>query len=570
MDHVRRVSAWALPLLLVLPLSLRAAVPSAMEQCAAGLEAFPSFICDGNASPFCADFPAEGKVKALYDCPAPYNIDNAVAGEFPYAGCHPGPGEPLIYSADTSSDDNGMCSGGMPEECDLPEGTETARGINASGIQPGAIGCDRESNCQTVFESTDFISLQGNSFRGGRFVTNGETCETEDDDHDDEDVEDVVCRPMGNLEVCVSEDEICATAPSGTRYCWPNTPPTDDACSSTETDAVCADDSPPAAPPPRVDGRDDWQEDSGGSVTRNGDTTYINSYTNTEDTDSDDDGTEDEDDDDEGTRTASITGCSAEPSCDGDAIDCAQLRYLWRISCVNHGDTTSGGAECSAPPTCSTDQNVIECAQLNQLWRIRCDSDQKWQGGTNCKVPPSAKGPPLLVAAAQQQWEIACAMKTTGGGTSCANPPQCKDDSVMCGVLKEAHRSRCRAEGVEAALSGSCEAPPTCTGDELGCSMMRLSWQQACASEGIADALGEDVDPADEGDEPALAGVVQSRQVGAPQTGGGGAGTCPVIELPEVLGVSLGTVSAHCSLWELSGWFILALGAFISYRIMVE
>lgn len=82
------------------------------------------------------------------------------------------------------------------------------------------------------------------------------------------------------------------------------------------------------------------------------------------------------DEPEEGDRTASGSGtCDAQPSCDGDAINCAILHEVWRSGCLEKDDVVSNEVSCDQEFSC--EGSVLECASLKIANKRFCEFTKK-------------------------------------------------------------------------------------------------------------------------------------------------------------------------------------------------
>lgn len=385
--------------------------------------------------------------------------------------------------------------------------------------------CDIGSFCK--YQETSGVEVCMNGKCVGNYAQTGEVCDEPDGPGAEEGPP---CIDVGGgYQQCSENGKVCVKTPKGSSFCW--TPNESQQQTNSEGDEG-ADKSPGNDPPPTEPDHTPFVETSRQDSFVNGQPTTFTTYENDsaegdedgdgtgDDSDGDDDNDQvpDEEDDEEAERTATLTGCSAQPSCDGDPIDCAHYITSWRHYCAGQGDTVSGGAECSSAPVCDTDNNPIQCAQLVQLWRLRCDSDARVSGETTCSAPPLCTGDVLGCAAVRQQWQIQCALTgSVGGAESCGSPPTCTGSPVLCATYKEQWRERCAREG-RSAEPASCTAPPDCSGDEIDCAAMQWQWMAACESERGADGIADLQSAALEGND--LLAQIRDNTDGATVSGG--------------------------------------------------
>lgn len=65
--------------------------------------------------------------------------------------------------------------------------------------------------------------------------------------------------------------------------------------------------------------------------------------------------------------------CNAPPSCNGNPIQCVQLKVQWRIDCNTRKNRNISGGSCSAVPICTGDKcDAMEYASLLQQWKSAC------------------------------------------------------------------------------------------------------------------------------------------------------------------------------------------------------
>lgn len=99
------------------------------------------------------------------------------------------------------------------------------------------------------------------------------------------------------------------------------------------------------------------------------------------------DGTPDEEEgEDDPTKDSASGGdaCNAPPSCNGNAIQCAQLRVQWRIDCNTRRQVNIAGGSCDAVPQCSGDGcNAMEYSQLMMQWRTACAVEKIAKNGNS-------------------------------------------------------------------------------------------------------------------------------------------------------------------------------------------
>ena len=88
------------------------------------------------------------------------------------------------------------------------------------------------------------------------------------------------------------------------------------------------------------------------------------------------DGTADEEEGDPDPNKDSAWGgesCDTPPSCNGNPIQCMQLKVQWRIDCNTRNKVNVSGGTCQTVPVCTgKDCNAMEYAQLLQQWRTTC------------------------------------------------------------------------------------------------------------------------------------------------------------------------------------------------------
>lgn len=102
--------------------------------------------------------------------------------------------------------------------------------------------------------------------------------------------------------------------------------------------------------------------------------------------DANNDGKPDEEEGEDDPNKDSASGgdnCNAPPSCNGNAIQCAQLRVQWRIDCNTRRQVNIAGGTCDAVPVCTGDGcNAMEYAQLLQQWRTTCAVEKLARSGS--------------------------------------------------------------------------------------------------------------------------------------------------------------------------------------------
>lgn len=168
--------------------------------------------------------------------------------------------------------------------------------------------------------------------------------------------------------------------------------------------------------------------------------------------DSDNDGTPDSEEGEDDPNTDSASGgdsCDAPPTCNGNAIQCMQVKIQWRIDCNTRRQVNISGGTCDAVPICTGKGcNAMEYAQLMQQWRTTCaveklarkegaDNDASDANGNG--VPDALEGIGDVTDAGDGQGDVAGAKRfgigvstslldqdNIFGGGSCPQPPTFK------------------------------------------------------------------------------------------------------------------------------------------------
>lgn len=98
------------------------------------------------------------------------------------------------------------------------------------------------------------------------------------------------------------------------------------------------------------------------------------------------DGKADEEEGEDDPNEDSASGgddCNVPPSCNGNAIQCAQLRVQWRIDCNTRRQVNIAGGTCDAVPVCTGEGcNAMEYSQLMMQWRTVCAVEKLAKNGS--------------------------------------------------------------------------------------------------------------------------------------------------------------------------------------------
>ncbi len=303
------------------------------------------------------------------------------------------------------------------------------------------------------------------------------------------------CVQEGTLTQCLKPDGThCARSSSGTEFCWGG--PSDTAPKINGNEYASRGPpplQPPATPPPGTNNT--WN-----NTTNNGPTT-INNYSGTTNTTNNyNTGTGQS----SGGGNNSGGGSGENP---GGETGCNPATQ----TCTPTG-STSGGATCASPPTCTGDP--INCGVLMQVWHNRCSDNGNTASGGTC----------------------------TAAGT--VNGFSCSGDKILCEQTRIAAERNCRENAADQDGDG------------------RPDWTDLDGTEGGPD-VEDDTDPV----ETFGFGVDNLDTTGF--LGGGGCPQFGVLQFGKFGATNLDEGGLFCTLIPILRAIILFAGAYAAIRILL-
>lgn len=272
----------------------------------------------------------------------------------------------------------------------------------------------------------------------------------------------------------------------------------------------------------------------------------------------------------------------------GDGLDCSKTPQI--LACKIDG--TSGGTDCTSPPSSSGSTDSTLSAIAYQTWRAackdKCDASSNLAacqdkatvtGGASCDSEPGCTGDQSQCAIVRNTWRTGCRdeclqhvdrvgcqdKNQASGGDSCDSPPECTGDQALCVSVKQSWLLRCNRGTVSG--GADCHSPPTCTGDQLTCAVIRQTWETRCELHGTGTT--PDIHDGDK----LLADVTDDKPVSLDdldRSGFAGGGSCPDFGSITVASGVVWNISGSelCTFYSGLGTLFQLICGFIALKII--